>query len=264
MLSFALNHMTVPTLTLAQVRDLARSLGLNGLELRNDLDQPLFDGQDPTGDMLSGVKVFALAEVKAFNAFDDATLTSAIALMDLAVACNAAAIALIPQVGGDAVSQDGLRRAMESLGPELAARGLVGLIEPIGFENSTLRHKADVVALMDRLPVGTYFGLIHDTFHHCLAAEDTIYPQHTKLVHISGVTDADIALNDIRDADRVLVDKNDRLGNIAQITELLRGGYTGPLSFEAFSPDVHALNDPKAALSRSIHFIENAVLAHAA
>lgn len=260
MLTFALNHMTVPSLTMAQLGALARSLGLGCVELRNDLDQALFDGQDPNAEMLDDLSVIALAEVKAFNAFSTQTYDCAVALMDLAVACGAKAIALIPQVGGD-VDPDGLHTAMDALGPELAARGLVGLIEPIGFANSTLRHKSDVVALMDASDFGDQFGLIHDTFHHFLANKDTVYPDHTQVVHISGVT---VDRAELTDADRVLVDANDRLGNVTQINQLLRGGYTGPLSFEVFSPDIHAIHDPKAALLRSIHFIESEIMAHAA
>lgn len=264
MLTFALNHMTVPSLTMTQLGDMARSLGMVGVELRNDLDRPLFDGDAPKAEMIDGLTIFALAEVKAFNAFNDDTFARSLALMDLAVACGANAIALIPQVGGGAVSADGLRAAMCALGPELAARGLIGLIEPIGFQNSTLRDKSQVVALIDTLDVGAQFGLIHDTFHHALVGGGAFYPEHTKLVHISGVTAGNADLSDIQDADRGLVDGDDRLGNIEQITELLRGGYSGPLSFEAFSPDIHALIDPKAALSRSIRFIEDEVLALAA
>jgi len=264
MLNFALNHMTVPSFSMKGVQALARELDMAGLELRNDLDCPLFDGQLPTTEMIADLTVFALAEVKAFNSFNDVTISNSVALMDLAVACGAKAIVLIPQVGGEEISSTGLRTAMTELGPELAQRGLVGLIEPIGFVNSTLRDKSDVVALMDELTVGSHFGLIHDTFHHYLAEDVSIYPDHTRVVHISGVTNLDVELEDIRDAHRVLVDANDRLGNIGQIIELLRGGYSGPLSFEVFSPDIHALSDPKAALSRSIRFIENAVLADAA
>ena len=264
MLHFALNHMTTPALSMADCLALARSLDMAGVELRNDLDQPLFDGHAPRRDVADGMTVFALAEVKAFNAFTHDTCAAAVALMDLAVACGAKGIALIPKVGGAPVSPDGLQAAMAALGPELAQRDLIGLIEPIGFENSSLRTKAEVVALIDADPQGAQFGLIHDTFHHFLAGEETLYPAHTKLVHISGVTDPAIAKADICDAHRVLVDRDDRLGNIAQIQDLLRGGYAGPLSFEAFSPDVHADIDPKAALSRSIRFIKTEVMAHAA
>ena len=264
MLKFALNHRTVPSLTMDQTVALAVELGLVGVELRNDLGRPLFDGRVPTRDAMGGMTILALAEVKAFNAFDETTFDAAVALMDLAVQSGAQAIALIPQVGGEAVSPDGLRVAMQALGPELAKRGLMGLIEPIGFAASSLRSKSDVVALIEELGVSAQFGLVHDTFHHYLSGDETIYPEHTKLVHISGIPNHDIAIADICDADRVLVDVDDRLGNITQITDLLRGGYDGPFSFEAFSPDVHALHDPKAALSRSIRFIENSVMALAA
>jgi len=264
MLKFALNHMTVPSLTMDQTVALAAELGLVGVELRNDLGRPLFEGQSPTQDMMKGQKLLALAEVKAFNALDEVALKAAIDLMDLAVQSGAQAIALIPQVGGEQVSFDMLRAALTALAPELAKRNLIGLIEPIGFASSSLRNKPDGVALIDELGVSDQFGLIHDTFHHYLSGDDTVHPSHTKLVHISGVTNCDLAVEDIRDADRVLVDAQDRLGNIEQISNLMRGGYDGPFSFEAFSPEVHALDDPKAALSRSIRFIENSVMARAA
>ena len=264
MLSFALNHITVPNLTLRQARDLACELGMVGLELRNDMEHPLFDGQGPQGLELNELHVLALAEVKAFNAFDEAIFDTAVALMDLAVACGAEAIALIPQVGGGDVAPDGLDRAIRDLGPELAARGILGLIEPVGFENSTIRHKADVVAAIDRSNHAAQFGLIHDAFHHDLAGGGAVYPEHTKVVHISGVPASATGRLILKDADRGMVGADDRLGNIDQITELMRGGFSGPLSFEVFSPDVHALIDPKAALSRSIHFIESHVMAHAA
>ena len=47
MTSFALNHMTVARLTFVQLLDLAVELGCIGIEVRNDLPQPLFDGLDP-------------------------------------------------------------------------------------------------------------------------------------------------------------------------------------------------------------------------
>ena len=71
----------------------------------------------------------------------------------------------------------------------------------------------------------------------------------TGLVHISGVTDAAVSVPDMRDPHRVLVDRDDRLGNIAQIRALLAGGYAGPFSFEPFAPAVHALASPGEAVA---------------
>ncbi|KAG1648540.1 Diaminopropionate ammonia-lyase [Nymphon striatum] len=48
----------------------------------------------------------------------------------------------------------------------------------------------------------------------------------------------------MEDEHRVLVDSRDRLGNIDQIKALLKGGYAGPISYECFSPETHAMSDP--------------------
>jgi 2-keto-myo-inositol isomerase len=53
----------------------------------------------------------------------------------------------------------------------------------------------------------------------------------------------------------VLVTPGDRLGNIAQIEALQAAGWNGPVSFEAFSPEVHALADPESALRASMDHI---------
>jgi 2-keto-myo-inositol isomerase len=56
----------------------------------------------------------------------------------------------------------------------------------------------------------------------------------------------------MRDPHRVLVTPGDRLGNIAQVEALQAAGWTGPVSYEAFSPAVHGLADPEAALRASM------------
>ena len=47
MLDFALNHMAVPRLGAMAFLDAAKALGCVGLEFRNDLPTPLFDGLAP-------------------------------------------------------------------------------------------------------------------------------------------------------------------------------------------------------------------------
>ena len=75
------------------------------------------------------------------------------------------------------------------------------------------------------------------------------------LVQIAVVNDAAVSVADIRDPHRVLVDRNDRLGNIAQIRALLADGYAGPFSFEPFALAVHALASPREAITESMAFI---------
>jgi 2-keto-myo-inositol isomerase len=272
MLHFALNHMTVPMMPAHELFQLSRRLGCTGVEFRNDLATPMFSGQSATdvGDAAnkSNQRILAVAEVKAFNDFSEEKLAEALALMKIAQACGAEAISLIPRVGGEVpdrvTQQEMLRQALIGLQPGLLEHGLLGLIEPIGFDNSTLRHKEDAVEIINELETGHNFKLIHDTFHHHLAGGGDYFASHTGLVHISGVVDPDLRLEDMGDEHRVLVDGIDRLNNIEQLERLSADGYNGPISFEAFSPRVHDLTDPEAELTRSISFIDSEMSAIAA
>ena len=71
MIQFALNHMTVAKLSFRDLVSLSASLGCVGIEVRNDLPQPLFDGMDPAeaGAQVhaAGLRLLAVAEVKRFN-----------------------------------------------------------------------------------------------------------------------------------------------------------------------------------------------------
>ncbi len=66
-----------------------------------------------------------------------------------------------------------------------------------------------------------------------------MFPQWTGLVHISGVEDASLPLEQIRDEHRVLVGPDDRCTALLQILALMEG-YSGPYSFEPFAASVHA------------------------
>ncbi|MFT7107223.1 MAG: 2-keto-myo-inositol isomerase [Yoonia sp.] len=263
MLPIGLNHMTVPRLSARVVLDLAVSLGCAGVELRNDLGKPLFDGADAAefgaSARQAGLRIFALAEVKAFNANPNDNRDAATALIKTAVACGAEGVALIPMVSDKSIpraeQREALRQALEVLMPILTDYEMVGLIEPLGFFQSSLRHKDDVVAVLDAINRPACFAMIHDTFHHHLAGDTMIYPDMTAILHISGVTDPQPNTNQMTDAYRVLVDGDDRLGNIAQLRSFQAAGFKGPVSFEAFAPAIHDMTDPATALAGSIAFI---------
>ena len=263
MLPIGLNHMTVPRLSARDVLDMAVSLGCAGVELRNDLDKPLFDGADAAefgaSAKQAGLRIFALAEVKAFNANPKDNRAAATALIKAAVACGAEGVALIPMVSDKTIPRDqqraALRLALKELQPILTDHQMVGLIEPLGFVQSSLRHKDDVVAVLDELDRPACFALIHDTFHHHLAGDTMIYPDLTAILHISGVTDTQPNTDQMTDAHRVLVDSADRLGNIAQLRSFQAAGFAGPASFEAFAPEIHDMTNPATALAGSIAFI---------
>lgn len=263
MIDFALNHMTVARLSFRELVALAKTLGCVGIEVRNDLPQPLFDGMDPAegGAFVrdAGLRLLAVAEVKRFNDWSSDKEAEALALMKIAKAAGAEAVSLIPRndnLGmGNGERQANLRIALKALKPMLEDHGLVGMVEPLGFEICALRYKSEAVEGIEAVGGKGRFKLVHDTFHHTLAHGGPLFPEHTGIVHVSGVVDQEVGINDMRDPHRVLVTPGDRLGNLDQIAALQAAGWKGPVSYEAFSPEVHALTDPEAALRASMEYI---------
>ncbi len=269
MLPFALNHMTTPRLGWEAFLDLSARLGCVGVEFRNDLPGALFDGADPAvvgaAVQARGLRFLALAEVKMFNDWSDAKQAEAAALMAIAKQAGAEAISLIPRNDGVATDRADSRRvtetALRALLPMLRDAGLKAMVEPLGFDVCSLRYKDVLADAIDAVGgAGTYF-MVHDTFHHHLAGGGAIFPELTGIVHVSGVVDPAVAVADMRDPHRVLVDDADRLGNVAQIRALRGAGYDGPISFEPFAPEVHALGDAYAPLRASMTFIDAGVAA---
>lgn len=273
--TFALNHMTAPNLDCRRFLDLAASLGCVGVELRNDLaDKNLskaafFDGQAPEaiGDYArsKGLRLLGLSEAYGFNSWDDAMRAKVQLLIDQAKASGAESISLIPRNDApdwsDAERVAALRGAIAAILPMLDRADMVALIEPLGFTSSSLRSKAETVKAIEAVGGTGRFKLVHDTFHHHLAGGGPIFPEHTGIVHISGVVDPSLKVEEMQDGHRILVDARDRLSNIEQIRALTQAGYTGAFSYEPFSPLVHALADPEAAIGESFNFIRGVVFA---
>lgn len=265
MLPFVLNHMTVPGLRYDAFLDLARRLGCIGVELRNDLPGALFDGDAPEQVAAkareAGLRIVGLSEVYAFNTWSDEVRAKVESLLDTAVRCGAETISLIPRNDGKGLGegerQANLRLALREIKPLLEAHDMVALVEPLGFLSSSLRDKREAVEIIESLGAVDRYKLVHDTFHHHLAGDGPIFPQHTGIIHVSGVADPRLSTSQMRDEHRILVDTDDRLGNVAQVARLRAAGYSGPVSFEVFSPEVHRLADPESALRKSIAYIEN-------
>ena len=263
MRSFGLNHMTTPSMSFVELVRTAAALGCSGVEVRNDLNSMLFDGVTPEEAKATaehqGVHIIAVAEVQAFNDGSDRALNQLQELSDLASRCGARGVSLIPwladghktkptTMSSEAVVEQ-LSNTLADFAPILANHQLIGFIEPLGFAHASLRLKAEVVVeVIESTKLNTQFQLVHDTFHHYLADEAELFPEHTGLVHVSGVVSTDLSREQLSDAHRGLVNSEDRLGNLEQLKLLKHGGYQGPVSIEAFAPAVHNLKNPEEEL----------------
>ena len=261
-LKLCLNQVTAPRLALDEFLDLAARLGCYGVELRNDLGRPLFDGVTGTEAAREthsrGLKIVGLAQVYPFNEWSGEVHDALSELITAAGDCDAPAIALIPRNDGtgceDGARQRNLRNALEQAQPLLDRGHVRALIEPLGFSRASLRLKSEAVDAINAIGGHREFGIIHDTFHHHLAGGD-LFVEHTAMIHVSGVVDQTVHAPELDDSHRGLVDQNDRLGSLSQVAALVEGGYDGPISVEAFSPAIQGLDDPFDALQTSLSFI---------
>lgn len=264
---FALNHIATPSLTVADFFALARRLGLTEVEIRNDTPNAV--GSVPAEAVKAaaaeaGVTLLSINALYPFNVWSGDLPDRAVALADYAWAAGARALVMCPLNDGTPVARADLVAALAAMAPILRERGLTGLVEPLGFPVSSLRTKAEAVAAIDAAGGADVYRLVHDTFHHTLAGETAYFPERTGLVHISGVTDPGLAVADMLDPHRVLVDATDRLDNVGQIRTLLGLGYDRPFSFEPFAAEVQGLADPEAALRASMAHVAESVEAVAA
>ena len=179
---FAINRMLCPRMEVAVFLQLAADVGLEQVELRNDL--PGWGEIDQLGaeqfrrhaERL-GVRVVTINAVQKFNspAHRESAAAESARLIALARAIGCDAVVLCPNndpADGRTASQaySDTVQSLRVLGPIFATGGVTGLVEPLGFPESSLGSLLTAQrAIADS---GANFRLVYDTFHHYLGPDD--------------------------------------------------------------------------------------------
>ncbi|MDR7377553.1 2-keto-myo-inositol isomerase [Rhodoferax ferrireducens] len=268
---FSINRISAPRIPFADFAALVKRLGVQAIEIRNDLPEAEMVNGAKAADIgaaakAQGLTIRSINALQRFEQFDAKRLHEAQEMIAYAVACGAEALVLCPTNDlRDKRTPDqrhlDLVHALTQLKPLLDAAGLVGLVEPLGFEECAVRRKSQAVRAIREINGANTFKLVHDTFHHHLAGEGLFFPELTGLIHISGVEDTAITPAQMRDSHRVLVGAADRLGNATQLNTLLNAGYTGYVSFEPFAEEIAAAKDIEQQLASSMAYLTQAVAA---
>ena len=261
--NFSLNHIITPNLDIPNFFKLAKDLNIHNIEIRNDLKKINFDKLD-TGlinEYLEEYKlnIISINALQKFNLWNNDRKEELLSLCDFAKKIKCNGIVLVPLNTGEFIDKKSRRKilsnALKEISPILSSFNINGYVEPLGFKSSSIRYKKEVVEELGLIEHSHKFSLVHDTFHHYLAKEEEIFTDYTGLVHISGVVDKSLKIEDIKDESRELIDQCDILDNIRQIKKLVDNGYKNFFSFEPFSRKIHELNDPSELIRSSINYI---------
>lgn len=271
---FALNRIACPALGLEDFFKLVRELGLNKVELRNDLSGGrVTDSLSPSeAAALAARHGIAVITINAQQKFNLKALGARVAeelkrLLEVAATLRCPAVVLCPN-NDPADRRDAETRrsetveALAALGPLFSAAGLLGYVEPLGFAESSLSSAVVAVEAVKRSGQSCYRVLL-DTFHQFLGPDtpraiETGYDvRNTGLIHASGV-ESSVAKERIRDEHRVLVGARDRTGCREQIRRHVKMGYAGDISLEPFSPEIQRLGREElaAALKKSLRYLQ--------
>ncbi len=264
-MQFSLNHMVAPKLGYAEFFDLALRLGVNAVEIRNDIPTSLMGNKNAKmiGKLAKdkGITILNVNALQRFNQWNGAKASEAARLAEYAALTGAKALVLCPTNDkkykpSNEARLDALRDSLAGLAPILQHFGLIGCVEPLGFEECSLRLKAEAVAAIDAVKQSKRFKVTHDTFHHFVAGEKELFAGRTALIHVSGVTDKKHTAATMRDPQRVLVDGHDLIDNRGQVQKLIAAGYKGYVSFEPFAAEVHKSKMIARELARSMDYLE--------
>ncbi|NBW50356.1 MAG: xylose isomerase [Betaproteobacteria bacterium] len=255
---FSLSHILAPRQSPTEFFAMARALGITDVEIRNDTPNvvgTISPSEVNSAATEAGINLLSINALYPFNVWNEERRAQTEKLAAYAAACGAEALVMCPLNEGKPISPEALVEALKAIKPILIKHGIKGLVEPLGFGVSSLRHKSDAIAAIKAADGEGVFKLVHDTFHHHLASETGFYPEWTGLVHISGVADTTVSVDDMLDSHRVLVDERDRLGTASQVRALQAAGYTGLFSYEPFATEVQELAEPQKALAQSMDWL---------
>ncbi len=269
----SLNRIIYPGLSLEEFFKLAAELNVSKVELRNDLPGAgIIDRYSP-----EQVKEFAkrygiqIITINALQHFNVKSLLPNLLeelreLVNLSVSIGCGAIVLCPHndIHDKRGAEERFREtvgALKAFAPVFEESGLMGYVEPLGFEESSLRSLMTAMKAIQESG-DRHYKIVHDTFHHHIGPDtfETLENEYdisyTGLIHVSGV-ESDISINQYRDAHRILVASADKLKSREQIEKLVALGYEGDISFEPFAEEIQQMEieDIKTAINASIEYI---------
>lgn len=260
-MKFAINRTCAPGLSLPDFIALAVKVGVQGVEIRGDIEGREFADGTPASEVRArlldaGLQVASVNALQRFNDWTPARAEEARRLVAYAAELGAPGLVLcpvhVPEGWDQPRAEAQLREGLGGLAPILTEHGVTGYVEPLGMTHSTMKRQAMAVAAME--DVGGPYELCFDTFQFFRCGDDRLFPGQIGLAHMSGIT-APGEPGALVEPQRGLIFPGDRVGNIAQLQALKAAGYQGWVSMEPFDPAVQSDPDLAQHLRASLDWV---------
>lgn len=277
---FCLNRKAAPSIKLDKTVKLVKGLGVPNIELRNDLygapdNSQILDGfsNAEAKDMISSNNI-NVETINAVGNMDKGSmlqenLKSLKEMLDMTKGLDLKNIIFCP-VRSTEDKRSAAERKSEAIAnvkkysKVLKEYNVNGLIEPLGFTDSTLRTPWEAQDIIKESGVDN-FKLVADTFHYYLANvtpqlfKEKVDVNYIGLVHLSSVF-GNKKREELDDQDRYMLGDADimKSAELAQMFE--ESGYKGLYAFEPFSDDLKQWDEAKVKneLLQSIKLVRDA------
>ncbi len=262
-MKFSMNHSVCPHLSYENFFKLAKDLNISNVEIRNDLSNISFDS-DAINEISIlkdkyNINIISINALQKFNIWNEERKKELLFLCNAAKKIKSNGIVLVPLNTGEFFEEKKrlslLAGSLKEIDLILSNYEIKGFVEPLGFKSSSLRFKAEVVDLFNSLKDNHNFSLVHDTFHHTVALDKSIYVENTSIVHISGVNNLEVEPSNFSDDMRELINGFDKIKTIQQINFFLKNKYNGFFSIEPFAEIIQNSENHYNLINETLDYI---------
>lgn len=253
---FCINRCCAGGLSLEDFMKLAHEVGVKNVELRTDIHRGSNFLDDMTPEKFNELQRkydVHVANISAeFNLderdnFND-KLKEVTTLADMAKKIGAKHILFTPirnaeDIRTDAQKFDDLVHNLRIYSDILGSVGVLGLVEPLGFGDSSLRYPWVAQKVLEEADAKNV-KLIADTFHYYKAGvtkedfDNKVDISKVGLIHLSSIP-TDKSPEEADDADRYFISDKDVMKSIEQADWFKNSAYFGLYSFEPCTPEIN-------------------------
>ena len=177
--NLSINQIVMKNSSFDEFITFTKKLNIQNIEIRNDIKTNLVreNEQQKIKDICDNqsIKILTINALQKFNIWNEQRKNELIELCSFANKASILSVVLVPLIDGSFPKEEDqinlLWSSLKNISVILNDFNIIGLVEPLGLTQSTLRKKSIAIKVIEEIK-STNIKLLHDTFHHKLAGEN--------------------------------------------------------------------------------------------